>query len=282
MFSEEVLKRFRIPGPALWSFSGGRTSGLMLWLGIQAHGGKLPKDHHVVFANTGKERNETLDFVRDCSINWNVPITWIEHRREPGDPRLTYAEVTYETASRNGEPFTKLIQLRNFPPNPVARFCTQDLKIRPMKVYMMGLGYHHWYNIVGIRFDEPLRAARIKDPEKKKERWESLVPLFDAKITKEDVFSFWGKQPFDLRLDSYEGNCDLCFLKSRSSKIRVIKEHPELADWWIEQERETGAAFRKDAVDYKRMVILAQTPTFFDRVKEDDNLDQAIDCICGE
>ena len=56
---------YKINGPALISFSGGRTSGFMLWNIIQAHGGTLPKDVYVTFANTGKEAPETLDFVHE-------------------------------------------------------------------------------------------------------------------------------------------------------------------------------------------------------------------------
>ena len=49
------MNPYKIPRPALISFSGGRTSGFMLHNIIQAYGGKLPDDIHVVFANTGKE-----------------------------------------------------------------------------------------------------------------------------------------------------------------------------------------------------------------------------------
>lgn len=47
---------FFVTGPALISFSGGRTSAYMLWRILEAHDGTLPDDVHVTFANTGKER----------------------------------------------------------------------------------------------------------------------------------------------------------------------------------------------------------------------------------
>jgi len=46
---------FLITGPAVISFSGGRTSAYMLWRILQAHGGILPDDVVVCFANTGRE-----------------------------------------------------------------------------------------------------------------------------------------------------------------------------------------------------------------------------------
>lgn len=58
---------FSVDRPTALSFSGGRTSGFMLRKMLMAHGGQLPPDCHVVFANTGKEDEATLRFVQDCS-----------------------------------------------------------------------------------------------------------------------------------------------------------------------------------------------------------------------
>jgi hypothetical protein len=43
----------------------------MLWRVLEANGG-LPEDAIVCFANTGKEEESTLEFVRDCEVNWGV------------------------------------------------------------------------------------------------------------------------------------------------------------------------------------------------------------------
>ncbi|WP_257572221.1 hypothetical protein [Janthinobacterium sp. UMAB-60] len=50
---------FLFDGPGVISFSGGRTSGMMLWMTLQAYGGTLPADVVVCFANTGKEEEAT-------------------------------------------------------------------------------------------------------------------------------------------------------------------------------------------------------------------------------
>jgi len=67
------MNPFKIIEPTVISFSGGRTSGYMLWRILQENNG-LPEDAIVIFANTGKEMEETLEFVRDCETNWDVPI----------------------------------------------------------------------------------------------------------------------------------------------------------------------------------------------------------------
>lgn len=63
---QKMQSPYLIEGPALISFSGGRTSALMLKRIIDAHGGTLPADVFVAFANTGREREETLRFVHEC------------------------------------------------------------------------------------------------------------------------------------------------------------------------------------------------------------------------
>jgi len=117
---------YRIDGPALVSFSGGRTSGYMLWHILDAYGGRLPNDLAVCFANTGKEMPATLDFVRDCGRNWHVDIIWLEY--DPaGDHRRKFRVVDHASASRKGEPYEALLRERGYLPNPVSRFCTTML-----------------------------------------------------------------------------------------------------------------------------------------------------------
>ena len=87
---------YKIDGPTMVSFSGGRTSAYMLHKILEAFHGKLPKDYVVVFANTGKEMPETLDFVHECQVQWGVPITWVEWEKTE-----KFVQVTNRT-SRSG------------------------------------------------------------------------------------------------------------------------------------------------------------------------------------
>src|SRR5580704_16732204 len=107
------MNPYLINGPALISFSGGRTSAYMLHEILSAHGGKLPDDVHVCFANTGKEREETLRFVHECSVRWGVHVNWIEYR----DNAEGFEVVGYNSASRNGEPFQAIIDKKKRLPN---------------------------------------------------------------------------------------------------------------------------------------------------------------------
>lgn len=237
---------FFITGPAVISFSGGRTSGYMLWRILQAHGGTLPEDVVVCFANTGREMPATLDFVARCGTEWGVHIRWLEFRWEPG--RKFCVEVSHNSASRNGEPFDALIRSHQLLPNPVARFCTQEMKIRTMKRFMQAeYGWKKWTSVVGLRADEPGRVGKAIDPEnwKKQGSGPILCPLYTAGIDRDDVLAFWRAQPFDLGLKGpWEGNCDGCFLKDRGSLTRMLRDHPERMEWWAEKEAEAIATGR--------------------------------------
>jgi 3'-phosphoadenosine 5'-phosphosulfate sulfotransferase (PAPS reductase)/FAD synthetase len=226
---------YLITGPALISFSGGRTSAYMLKQILDAYGGVLPDDVVVTFANTGKEREETLRFVHDCATYWNVKVRWLEYR--VGDQR--FEEVGFNSASRAGEPFAALIAKKNYLPNSVTRYCTQELKIRVMRDFAKGaLGWRNWVNVIGLRYDEGHRVLKaLNANDSGKQPWRNAMPMSKAKVTKRDVELFWASQPFDLQLKPYEGNCDLCFLKSKAKLAALIRENPKMADWWIAQEQ---------------------------------------------
>tara|TARA_R110000868_G_C10710375_1_gene749889 strand:+ start:54 stop:854 length:801 start_codon:yes stop_codon:yes gene_type:complete len=220
----------------LISFSGGRTSGFMLNKILKANGG-LPETCKVVFANTGREMPETLDFVQECSDRWNVKITWLEYQRT--NNKVGFDIVSHNSASRDGEPFEALLY-QPYLPNIMRRFCTQQLKVLTIKRYLKTLGWTRWINTVGIRADE---AHRVKPSTDK--RWTNWFPLADAGATVKNVMSFWKSQPFDLRVKKGGGNCDGCFLKSEATLAAMWREHPDRMQWWADQESKFGSTFNK-------------------------------------
>jgi hypothetical protein len=264
-----TMNPYFINEPAAISFSGGRTSAFMLYKVLEAHDGKLPDDVKVTFANTGKEMPQTLDFVQACSDNWDVDIVWLEFDGLKPPPKV----VNYDTAARNGEPFDLLTTEKKYLPNMVARFCTQQLKIIPIEKYMG----EDFLTVVGIRADEPRRVA------KQRQKPDYLVPLADDSVTVETVRDFWEDQVFGLDLPmmpngvSNASNCDLCFLKGGGIKKSIIREKPELADWWIEQEKKIGGYFRSDQPSYEQMKIIAT-----DQMSLFDFDDESIPCFCGD
>jgi 3'-phosphoadenosine 5'-phosphosulfate sulfotransferase (PAPS reductase)/FAD synthetase len=290
-----VSDPFKIDGPTCISFSGGRTSAYMLWRVLQSNDG-LPSDAVVCFANTGKEEEATLRFVRDCGERWNVPIAWVEFR----DDERGYATVDYGSASRNGEPFEAVIRKRNFLPNPVTRFCTSELKIRTMHKYLRdnwrSFGWDaeslEWNQMIGIRADEQRRVSKIRARGRSTETTKEtmLMPLADADVSLADIEGFWGAQPFNLDLPTYKGrtfagNCDLCFLKPANQVASLIAQKPERAIWWARMEalalalasKPSGARFRSDRPSYAAMLRNVENQIDFIWHEE-----EGIPCFCGD
>lgn len=267
----------------------------MLWRVLQANDGKLPDETIVCFANTGKEMEETLEFVRECGERWAVPITWLEYQTDaPG-----YAVVDFHSASRNGEPFEAIIRKRNYLPNPVTRFCTVELKIRVMFKMLRDTGkLSDGLNMmIGIRADEPRRVAKMRNGKNSESvKIINSVPLADAGIGVHEINEFWEAQPFNLRLPTHNGrtlhgNCDLCFLKPAGQVASLIREVPARGEWWARMEKlandtfasnkqhgpGTGWYFRMDRPNYRQMLdfAAAQGDMF-------DPDEPGIECFCGE
>ena len=211
-------------------FSGGRTSAFLSKY-IKEH--PYYKDCIFIFANTGKEKEETLIFADKCDKEFNLNLIWLEAsiNYEKGKG-TTYKIVDFKTASRNGEPFEAM--LKKYPlPNNKASNCTRELKQNPINSYLR-TNYKN-YNIIkviGIRADEAHRKSINAEIEK------TIYPLCDE-ITVDNKFirNWWERQNFNLELKDYEGNCDLCFKKSLKKRLTIIKENPESAKWWLEMEQ---------------------------------------------
>jgi len=277
---------YKIEGPALISFSGGRTSGFMLWNIIQAHGGTLPEDIYITFANTGKEAPETLDFVHEIGQKWGVKIHWLEYdgriqKENSKNYQYFWKEVDYATASRNGEPFAKLIEDVGCLPNPLNRMCSGQMKIRTINRFLQTQGFNSPYQaMIGIRADEERRARKLIGSVS--EGSEKMLPLYEDGISKEDVGEFWKEQSFDLDLPNNNGvtdwgNCDLCFLKGRSKRLSIMQQRPDLADWWIEQENKQNDYFNRLELGYEQIRIIATDQQGFDFGDDD-----SISCFCGD
>ena len=116
------------------SVSGGKDSTAMaLWLKENGF------DYQAVFINTGWEHNSTLEYLHEYLPQFIGDVHTVE-----------------------GPGMMDLVKTKERFPSPNVRFCTGELKIRPMKRYMRSLPTDV-VNAVGIRAQES--AKRANDPE---------------------------------------------------------------------------------------------------------------------
>jgi hypothetical protein len=233
----------------LISFSGGETSAYMAWRLLRE---KAYSAVAVVFANTGEEREETLEFIKACDEAFGFKTVWVEAVQFQDEAKTDFKVVTFQTASRRGEPFEAAIKKYGIP-NSGNKQCTKVLKRYPLERYARSIGWApRSYDIaIGIRADEIDRMSTATD--------RSLVyPLVKAGISKAQIIDWWSRQPFRLQLKSYQGNCKWCWKKSWRKHYTLIAEDPAIYDFPKRMEAlyaKVGPEFRREPPpppDYKR------------------------------
>jgi 3'-phosphoadenosine 5'-phosphosulfate sulfotransferase (PAPS reductase)/FAD synthetase len=271
------------------TFSGGRTSAFMAQF-LQSYCKYDDYDKLFIYANTGKELPETLDFINLCDKKWNLNILWVEAKINKEKGRGTdFKIVNYDTASRNGEPFAEMLTAYPMPHNTASN-CTRELKEVPIRKYAKSLGYKKIYKAMGIRFDERHRISNTA------EKQNIIYPLInDIKVDSKFIRYWWDSQDFDLQLKDYQGNCDLCFKKSQRKRLTLIKENPSIAEWWqkMEEKHSTDVSpwwDMRDCISIAELIEKAKRPfkTVNDKhelMKQNINLfepdmDIETDCFC--
>ena len=247
------------------AFSGGRTSAFMAWWLKENKSDEY--DIKFVFANTGQEHENTLKFVDQCDKEFGLNLIWLEVVvfMEKGEGSR-HKIVTYETASRNGEPYEEVIKKYGIP-NQAFNHCTKNLKLAPMQSWCREVGFQKAQRAVGIRCDEMDRMS----VEAKKNR--VIYPLISmVPTTKDDVRRWWSNMPFDLEIDEHEGNCVACFKKSKRKILTLIAEgnSNKYFDWcnYIEEtygmtntsEGEKSRVFGRNYMSIKDLKEMAEQP----------------------
>lgn len=212
----------------LISFSGGKTSAYMTHYILN----NLTDKYNclVVFANTGRENEETLEFVRDCDVYLGFNTVWLEAVIRHGRKSTTYKQTEFQNASRDGQPFEAMIQKYGIP-NMDFPHCTRELKIRPIHAFAKEyFGGEDYVSAIGIRSDE---VDRIQ-------QGAFIYPLIKLGIRKEDVNNFWEQMFFTLNLPEYKGNCAECWKKSFKKLNRIATEG---GGEWIERMEKKYSGF---------------------------------------
>lgn len=183
-----------------------------------------------------------------------------------------------------GDSFDKVINDRKFLPNQVARFCTYEMKLKPIFEFLTLSGltqYHNLYNPTYEKLTEYIQSAdltqpfirmnigyRISDIERIvdfTEHFKHVVGIHESgrhKGQRKWKTTHWriGNFPVIQKPQSEIihfwknknvtfpklNNCEFCFNRSIYELNRQFQEVPEKANWWLQQEILSGSTFRKD------------------------------------
>jgi hypothetical protein len=233
----------------LVSFSGGETSAFMAqWL--NNHYEKYGYKNIVfVFANTGLENEQTLEFIDRCDKYFNLNVQWIEAEIVQLHKKGTrFYRTDFENASRNGEPFEQMISKYGIP-NQANPHCTRELKGAPISAFGV-----EWFNgekyhtAIGIRQDEADRMnAKAKE-------MGFIYPLISSRMmpsTKPMINFYWRSMPFRLELKGYQGNCKTCWKKADKKLYQIAKENPKAFEFMDTMEQKYGNFFPAQRIEMR-------------------------------
>ena len=187
----------------VFHFSGGRTSAYMV-----LHFFK-PGDL-VVFCDTGREHPDTYRFVKDFETHTQIPVVWL------------YSDFVKD-----------VIIAEKMIPNRFKRKCTINLKIKKARRYLRSVGWYSYTQFIGFRHDE---QNRIKEYKTKWQAVETIFPLNDFLVDKPKIINYWKQFNYDLKIESIEGNCRLCFQKGENAIIALIQNEPGIENIWVNDE----------------------------------------------
>lgn len=218
----------------LVSFSGGETSAYMaqwLWNNKQDEYEMI-----FVFANTGQENEQTLEFVEKCSNYFGFPVVWIEAKVHELGKGNTFTVTDFKNADRAGGVFESIISKHGIP-NIATPHCTRELKQVPIKAYAKSLGWKAYYTAIGIRADE---ADRMNASYKKARLLYPLILPDMRPMTKPKINFWWSQQPFRLELKGYQGNCKWCWKKGDPKLFKLAQEDKSIFDFPLKMEEKYG------------------------------------------
>lgn len=153
----------------------------------------------------------------------------------------------------SGETFEQLIERKAALPNQFWRFCTTELKVKPIfewwqkninEIIEMRCGYRHDERDRKDAFTTSFKVIVGKSKSGKRNQWGEIewrtgkFPMIDEKINVFDILKFWRERHNGIRLGNFppDSNCVGCFWKS-PTQLRINWErNPEKMHWFANLE----------------------------------------------
>jgi hypothetical protein len=146
-----------------------------------------------------------------------------------------------------GKSFDEVILKKKALPNELMRFCTTEMKLKPIFDWWLKNINEKVKMGIGFRYDEKERADRfttsfktIVGKRKTQNKWEEIewregyFPLIDNKIFHYDIYKWSIKSGIDFPEDS---NCVGCFHKQVQQLRKNWDDEPLKMQWFSDQEK---------------------------------------------
>lgn len=243
------------------SVSGGKDSTAMC-LALREAGIEYEACHQL----TGWENAETNRYLREELPGYIGPITFLESKGPTLKPDVEALARVFEARLGHRSLMVRWILHKGMFPSAKIRFCTQELKVRPMGDYIDSLD-EDVVNAVGVRADESQARAELSEWEEWQEgrmieatTWRPLIAWTEA-----DVIAIHQRHGIPPNRSYFRGSsrvgCWPC-IRSRKSEIRNIADNdPERIAIIRDLERVVGEM--SEARHEARGEVLGNRPTWF-------------------
>lgn len=179
-------------------------------------------------------------------------ITWLSDK--------TFDEVISNYKMANG---------KNYLPNQITRFCTVDMKVKPIAQWCFENMELPVKMRIGFRANEISRANRMIEREingvenfkfkvgnkNGRNKWKELpyrkveFPLIQDAIFKDTIENFWKDKPVRF---AYQDNCVGCFHRNELMLKHMSNKAEKQFNWFIEMEQKNGCTF-KSGITYEKI-----------------------------
>jgi len=157
----------------------------------------------------------------------------------------------------------------NYLPNIMSRFCTVDMKIKPIAQWCYENTELPVQMRIGFRANELSRANRMIERQingienfkfkvgnkNGRNKWKELpyriteFPLIKDAVFKDTIENFWKDKPVRF---AYQNNCVGCFHRSELMLKHMSNKAEKQFNWFIEMERKNGCTF-KNGITYEKI-----------------------------
>jgi len=247
------------------SISGGKDSTAMWLYALEKNIPNL----EVVFADIGHEHPKTYDYIDYLEENLGEVrrikadfTKQIERKRKTVVNKWRSEQVAdgiieaaLEVLKPTGVSFLDLCLWKGRFPSVMARFCTQELKVRPMfdQVYLPLLEQgKHVVSWLGIRADESHVRSKMTEREFTPEGYEIYRPILKWNVS--DVFEMHKKhgiKPNPLYLEGMSRvGCMPCIYSRKQEIFEISRRYPEEIERISEWERQVSLASKRGASSF--------------------------------
>ena len=182
------------------------------------------------------------------------------------------SEITWIT----GEAFEDVVQYKKhgYLPNVMTRYCTTELKMKPIIKWWQQEINEICYMRIGFRASEQSRAKKILEKlnEKGNEEIKIVIgkagtrnkwgmvewrkpsfPLIKDAIFKDTIENYWKDKPVEFK-KGYYNNCVGCFHRNPVFLNKMAQEHKNKMDWFASMEKKHHPNTFKKEIDYKQII----------------------------